>query len=226
MALTHRLEVDGLRLAFGSRTVLGDIYLKLETGQVTGLLGPNGAGKSCLLQVIFGELAPPERSVRLDGRPWLGRHRAAADLRYLPQFNFIPKSLTVKRVFADFGVDFSRLVASFPEFSGHYLAPVSRLSGGEARLVEVFVVLMAETKFCLLDEPVSHLAPARVEVLQALIKEEKSRKGILITDHLYRDVLALQDTLYVLHHGKTRRVQSVADLARYGYLPLTSDESQ
>jgi ABC-type multidrug transport system ATPase subunit len=214
----HLLEVDSLRLSFGPREVLRDIYLKVETGKITGLLGSNGAGKSCLLQVIFGELSPIDRSVRLDGRTWLGRHRPIADLRYLPQFNFIPKGLTLKRVFADFKLDFGRLVAVFPELEQHYLAPVSHLSGGEVRLVEVFVVLVAETKFCLLDEPFTHLAPVQVEAMKELVREEKSRKGILITDHLYQAVLDLHDTLYLLNHGKTHLIKSVADLARYGYL--------
>ena len=44
------------------------MYLKIETGRITGLLGRNGSGKSCLLDIIYGKLIPAEKSVRLNGK--------------------------------------------------------------------------------------------------------------------------------------------------------------
>ena len=43
------LEADGIRIAFGGRAVLANIYLRVQTGQIVGLLGRNGSGKSVLL---------------------------------------------------------------------------------------------------------------------------------------------------------------------------------
>jgi ABC-type sugar transport system ATPase subunit len=64
--MTHCLEADSIQLEFNGRRILSDIYLKCETGRITGLLGRNGEGKSCLMQIIYGTLAC-EKSVRIDG---------------------------------------------------------------------------------------------------------------------------------------------------------------
>ncbi|GAA4434446.1 hypothetical protein GCM10023091_09420 [Ravibacter arvi] len=53
--MPHILEVDGVFLTFGLKKILQRVYLKAETGKVTGLLGRNGTGKSSLLKVIYGE---------------------------------------------------------------------------------------------------------------------------------------------------------------------------
>jgi ABC-type cobalamin/Fe3+-siderophores transport system ATPase subunit len=48
------IELDSVELYFDKRRILNGIYLKAETGKITGLLGRNGCGKSCLLQILFG----------------------------------------------------------------------------------------------------------------------------------------------------------------------------
>ena len=55
--MNHTLEVDSIQLAFNNRRILSDIYLKCETGKITGLLGRNGQGKSCLMKIIYGTLS-------------------------------------------------------------------------------------------------------------------------------------------------------------------------
>ncbi len=63
--MTHRLEADSIQLEFDGRKILSSIYLKCETGKITGLLGRNGQGKSCLMKIIYGILKC-EKSVRFD----------------------------------------------------------------------------------------------------------------------------------------------------------------
>ena len=92
--MKHILETDSIQLAFNGRKILSDIYLKCETGTITGLLGRNGQGKSCLMQIIFGSLNC-EKSVRIDNLSQKNISGFHNMLLYLPQFNFIPKSLSV-----------------------------------------------------------------------------------------------------------------------------------
>ena len=56
--MTNTLEVDSVILEFDSKRVLHNVYLKSETGKVTGLLGRNGTGKSCLMKILFSSLIP------------------------------------------------------------------------------------------------------------------------------------------------------------------------
>ena len=80
----HVLEADGIRLAFDSRPVLVDVYLRVQSGQVVGLLGRNGSGKSVLLQTVFGARAVPDASVRVNGRYVAPAFRVPGLVNYLP----------------------------------------------------------------------------------------------------------------------------------------------
>src|SRR3954471_9444247 len=101
LPMKHILEADSIQLAFGERTILSDVYLKCETGKITGLLGRNGQGKSCLMKIIHGTM-PLEKSVRFDKQSHYQPFKRPDLLLYLPQFNFIPKQLNLTRVFKDF----------------------------------------------------------------------------------------------------------------------------
>lgn len=65
------LELDSIELFFSKKRILNGIYLKTETGKVTGILGRNGCGKSSLLHIVFGDLEPEYKMLRLDGKPIL-----------------------------------------------------------------------------------------------------------------------------------------------------------
>src|SRR3977135_3463526 len=111
--MTHKLEADSIQLEFNGRRILSDIYIKCETGKITGLLGRNGQGKSCLMKIIYGSLNC-EKSIRFDNFPQVEAFKRPDLLLYLPQFNFIPGGLTIKRIFKDFELDFSQFETVFP----------------------------------------------------------------------------------------------------------------
>ena len=212
------LEVDSVILDFASKRVLQDVYLKCDTGNITGLLGRNGAGKSCLMKIIFGDLASRDNSVRLNGKAILNETRRPEDIRYLPQGQFIPRHLTVKRIIKDFELYFEDFVNEFPGFKLLYHARFGNLSGGEQRIVEIYTILASKTKFCMLDEPFSQVMPLHVESIKRLIIREKGNKGIIVTDHLYQHIVDICDSLYVINNGKTYLTKSIQDLATLGYI--------
>ena len=65
------LEIDNVELYFKTKTIIRGVYLKAETGKITGLLGSNGCGKSCLLKIIFGSLTPKYKLIRVNNKPIL-----------------------------------------------------------------------------------------------------------------------------------------------------------
>ncbi len=216
--MKNLLEIDGVLLEFGLKKVLQDIYFKAETGQITGLLGRNGSGKSSLLNILFGELNPVNKSIRLNGSFIDTTKKLNKDIKYLPQANFIPNALTLNRVFSDFNLDLSEFISHFPQFQKYYNSPMHLLSGGERRVVELYIILVSESKFCLLDEPFSEIMPLHVETFKQLMIKEKEKKGIVITDHMYRHVLDISDNMYVLKNGKTYVAKDKNDLEKLGYL--------
>jgi ABC-type lipopolysaccharide export system ATPase subunit len=72
----------------------------------------------------------------------------------------------------------------------------------------------------MLDEPFTHLSPLQIEKIKELLLEEKENKGLLITDHMYRQVLDVCDNLYVLSNGKMHLTKSFADIETLGYAKL------
>lgn len=217
--MNHILEADSIQLEFNGRRILSDIYLKCETGKITGLLGRNGQGKSCLMKIIYGSMKC-EKSVRFDKVAQFEAFKRNDLLMYLPQFNFIPKSLSLKRIFKDFELDYCYFEQRFPEFATKYKDAIGRLSGGGQRLVEIYVIVKSKSQFAMLDEPFSHLSPVQVEKVKELFLEEKENKGLLITDQMYRHIIDICDNLYLLEQGKMHLTKSLQDIEQLGYARL------
>ncbi len=215
--MIHILETDSVILRFGDRTILQDVWLRCETGRITGLLGLNGSGKSCLMRLIAGELRAEQQFVRMDDRVLSARRRHPRDMAYMPQHHFIPRYLTIRRVLKDYGVAEEDLAAYFPEFAGQLRRLVGELSGGELRLLEFFIVVRSDTKFVILDEPFSHVMPVNIGTMTDIIVAEAQRKGILVSDHMFREVIGLCDDLYLIENTHVRHLRSPQDLVRWGY---------
>ena len=217
--MTHKLEADGIQLKFGNRVILSDIYLKCETGKITGLLGRNGQGKSCLMKAIYGPLKC-EKSIRIDNVPQYEAFKRPDLLMFLPQFNFIPKGLSLKRVFNDFRLDYSLFEKRFTGSTTGYKSNIRNLSGGEHRLVELYIIVKSITRFVILDEPFTPLNPIQAEEVTKLLLEEKGNKGILITDHLFKYITDICDSLYLLADGKIHLAKEIEDIEALGYAKL------
>lgn len=214
----NSLLVDSVRLAFGTHLVLSGAYMTSETGKVTGLLGRNGSGKSCLFKCIMGNIKPQQGFVRVnDGntdRNHIGRY-----VRYLPQTPLIPAGMTLEKAFNLYGVDYEGLVRNFTRFHRYHFKTPSELSGGEVRVAEMYLVLMSDVSFCILDEPFAQIAPIHAEKMKELIAEQKEKKGIIVSDHLYESIIEVADDLFVIDGGYTCPVHAREDLVRHGYLP-------
>jgi ABC-type lipopolysaccharide export system ATPase subunit len=218
--MIHTLEADGIQLDFGLRRILSDVYLKCETGKITGLLGRNGQGKTCLMNIILGTLSSSISSIRFDSSVIRNANKRPDLLLYLPQFNFIPKELTVKKVLDDFRLPVADLENRFPEFKSRYDLRVNQLSGGQWRTLELYIVVKTPSLFAMLDEPFTHLNPIQIENIKAFLLEEKANKGFLITDHMYTHLLDISDTVYLLKDGRTHLTKTVEDLEDLGYVRI------
>lgn len=212
------LEVDSIELAFGNQKIIQNIYLKIPGNQVTAILGRNGGGKSCLLQIIFGTLIPTYKSVRWNGQYVESPYRKRGLVRYLPQHPLTPASMRVGEAFEWYGIHTDTMgYKKMPLLKDQRMG---QLSGGERRFMETLMILLSPVQFVLLDEPFSHLSPICVELLKIIIQEQKSQKGILITDHMYRDVLDIADQTYLLQNGATYLLSNPCqELIDRGYIP-------
>ena len=213
----HKLIVDSVVVRFGDKTVLSGGYITSETGMVTGLLGRNGAGKSCMFRALMGGLKVENVMVSIDGVP-IDRQIIGQGIKYLPQGRMLPENIKINKAFDLFGVNYWSFVNRFPKYSRFHDSAIWELSGGEARLAELCLILLSEAPFYILDEPFSQIDPVNIEAVQRLIRERCQDHGIIVTDHNYDAISSVADNLFVISDGYTAPVHSRDDLVRFGYL--------
>ncbi|MDT0644601.1 ABC transporter ATP-binding protein [Zunongwangia sp. F363] len=110
-----KLEIDNVELNYSGKKILGGIYLKAEKGKITGLLGSNGCGKSSLLKIIFGNLKPKNKLIKINNKVILEPLYSSKKVKYLPQHPLFPKDLRLKKAFELFGADLDSFTSAFPE---------------------------------------------------------------------------------------------------------------
>jgi lipopolysaccharide export system ATP-binding protein len=214
--LMSKLRADRLKKRYKARTVVKDVSLDVESGEVVGLLGPNGAGKTTCFYMMVGLTSVDGGELYLDQKNLTHmpiHQRARLGLSYLPQEASIFRRLTVaeniKAVLElrghDKGKDGrSRLDELLQELHIAHLknSPAISLSGGERRRAEIARALATDPHFILLDEPFAGVDPIAVLDIQKIIRFLKDRKiGVLITDHNVRETLGICDRAYIINDG-------------------------
>lgn len=212
-----RLTAEHLAKTYKKRTVVKDVSLTVESGQIIGLLGPNGAGKTTTFYMIVGLVANDKGRIVLDDDDisLLPMHdRARRGIGYLPQESSIFRKLTVRdnimailetRKELDDTAREEKLDSLLEEFHiGHIANSLGMsLSGGERRRVEIARALAAEPEFILLDEPFAGVDPISVLDIKKIIEHLANRGiGVLITDHNVRETLSVCEHAYIVSHGE------------------------
>ena len=218
MQSVNRLLVDSVHLEFDKLQVLQSAFITAQTGRVTGVLGRNGCGKSCLFKCIMGGIKSQNIFVRFNDEPETDYAHIGKRVKYLPQNVFMPTNMTLGEAFDLYEVDYNGLVAFDNKFHTYQRMTSGQLSGGEVRIAEMYMVLNSEAEFCILDEPFSNVAPKYVEMMQQLIQQHKATKGIIISDHMYEQVMDITDDLFLLRDGYTFPIKCRKDLIHHGYI--------
>ena len=219
-ASNSTLSAFGLQKKYGSRTVVKDVGIEVQSGQVVGLLGPNGAGKTTSFYMIVGLVPLDSGEIKLDNLviSHLPIHeRAKLGLSYLPQEASVFRKLNVEEniravleLQSENGKSLSqaeiskRLESLLQELQISHLRdnPAMSLSGGERRRVEIARALASQPKFILLDEPFAGVDPIAVGEIQRIVRFLKDRQiGVLITDHNVRETLGICDYAYIISEG-------------------------
>jgi lipopolysaccharide export system ATP-binding protein len=217
----HSLDIRQLRKAYKGRTVVHEVSMQLNSGEVVGLLGPNGAGKTTSFYMIVGLVKSDAGEIWMDNKN-LARmpihQRARMGLSYLPQEASVFRKLSVAdniRAILQLQTDTddkplsddlieTRLTELLNDLQ---ISPLRdnmavSLSGGERRRVEIARALATSPRFILLDEPFAGIDPIAVIEIQRIVRFLKNRGiGVLITDHNVRETLGICDRAYIISEG-------------------------
>ena len=211
------LQALNLAKSYKQRSVVSDVSLSVERGEIVGLLGPNGAGKTTCFYMIVGLVAADDGSVNIDQQEVTAlpiHRRAQFGLAYLPQDSSIFQNLSVEdniRAILQTRKDLSRsqqdekLESLLAEFSitGLRKSLGRSLSGGERRRTEIARTLATDPNYILLDEPFAGVDPISVNDIKHIIEHLRDRGiGILLTDHNVRETLDICSKAYIVSEGR------------------------
>lgn len=221
------ISTKNLVKKYGSRTVVNNVSLEVNQGEIVGLLGPNGAGKTTSFYQVVGLIKPDEGEVYLNDQnitklPMY--KRAQMGIGYLPQEASIFRKLSVEDNIAAIlemtklskQEQRDKLESLLNEFRLQHVRKSNGdvLSGGERRRTEIARALSVDPKFILLDEPFAGIDPIAVEDIQAIVAKLKYKNiGILITDHNVTETLSICDRAYLLIEGKIFKHGTAEELA-------------
>lgn len=211
------LRIEHISKKYKSRTVVKNVSLEVNCGNIIGLLGPNGAGKTTSFYMIVGLINCDEGNIYLDDKNITSlpvHERARLGISYLPQEASIFRKLTVAdniMAILELRKDLDKtqrkasLSKLLQEFHIEHIQNSlgASLSGGERRRVEIARALATDPKFILLDEPFAGVDPISVMDVKRIITHLQSRGiGVLITDHNVRETLDICERAYIVNQGE------------------------
>jgi len=222
-----RLKSDILVKQYGSKRVVNEVSVEVNTGEIVGLLGPNGAGKTTTFYMFVGLVQPDQGDIFLEDEnittlPMYKRARKG--IGYLPQEASVFRDLSVEdniqAILEMTSLSKSEQIEKretlIEEFGlGRVRKNLGKvLSGGERRRTEIARALATDPNFILLDEPFAGVDPIAVEDIQAIVYKLKEKGiGILITDHNVQETLSITDRAYLLFEGELLKQGAAEELA-------------
>ena len=224
-----KLNTEHLVKKYGQRTVVNDVNIEVDQGQIVGLLGPNGAGKTTTFYMVVGLIKPYSGKVFLDEQDISGLpmyKRAQIGIGYLAQEASVFRQMSVEDNIISVmqfkkgmtkQAQRQKLEDLLDEFGLQHVRKSKgiQLSGGERRRTEIARALAVDPKFILLDEPFAGVDPIAVEDIQRIIfKLKRKNIGVLITDHNVHETLSITDRAYLLFDGKVLKADTPENLAQ------------
>jgi branched-chain amino acid transport system ATP-binding protein len=219
------LQIDGLSKRFGGVLASDEITLAVPAGELHAVIGPNGAGKTTLVGQLSGELRPDAGHIRFDGRDItalpvhrrsaLGIARSFQITSLFPDFTALDNVALAVQAHRGHSFRFWRDARTEPELRVPARAalaraglmeradvPVSNLSHGEHRQLEIALALATGPRLLLLDEPMAGMGPDESARMVRTLRALKQELTILLIEHDMEAVFALADRITVLVYGR------------------------
>jgi branched-chain amino acid transport system ATP-binding protein len=223
------LQLEQLVVGYGPLTVLREVSLRVDGGEIVAVIGANGAGKTTLLKAISARLPVSSGSTRFEG----------VDITNEPAHRIVHLGIAQvpegRQVFADMTVQdnlelgafswahggperqaqMTRVFELFPILAERVDQLAGTLSGGQQQMLAIGRGLMARPKLLLLDEPSLGLAPMVVKtIFDVILQLKESGLAILLVEQNARAALAMADRAYVLETGRVIAEGRGQDLLR------------
>jgi len=218
------LETVNIEKHFGGLKANQDINIKIEEGSITSIIGPNGAGKTTLFNILTGLYKPDSGRIMFQEEDITGWpiHKIvdlgiARSFQVLNIFNEISPFENIRlavqsrkkkgfhflrstKYYDDINQETETVLAEIGLISAKNI-PTKELSYGKKRILEIGIALASEPQLLLMDEPTSGLPSSETERIKEFIKKISQRLTVVVIEHDMSVVLAISDSIAVLHQG-------------------------
>jgi ABC-2 type transport system ATP-binding protein len=217
------LSVSRLECRVSSSFALRDVDVSVDAGEGVAIIGTNGAGKTTLIRLVAGLLQPAGGQVRICGTQPRSWGRVSQHLGYVQQAKELPDGVTVSTYVkhqlklrrAD-PARYEELIAmaAIEQYRDQY---VRKLSGGSQRKLHIICAVAHKPDLLILDEPTTGLDPTAQEtVLELLRGLKKEGVAVLFASHHRDELVALADSVVVLHQGRQVKDVSLSNVVPSG----------
>lgn len=200
------LKCTNVNKSFGSKKVLEDVNLTVNSGKIIGLLGRNGTGKSTLIKIINDLLTVDSGEVLVKGeRVGISSKKI---ISYLPERTYLDKSMTVEMViefFSEFYENFDSKKARklLCDLNLDTSLKLSKMSKGMQEKVQLVLVMSRKAELYILDEPLGGVDPAtRDYILDTILSNFNEGASVIISTHLISDIERILDEVVFIDNGK------------------------
>ncbi|QNP61551.1 ABC transporter ATP-binding protein [Streptomyces genisteinicus] len=214
------IDVDGLRLSYGTFHAVRDLSFRVERGELYALLGTNGAGKTSTLEIVEGHRAADSGRVRVFGHDPRNRRAVRHRIGVMLQESGFSPDLTVEESVRLFGT-LSRRSDSVPRVLGvagltHKAGTrASQLSGGEKRRLDFATAVYGTPELVFLDEPTTGLDIRSRDALWAAVDRlREDGATVVLTTHYLEEAQQRADRIGLMHEGVLKREGTVHELTR------------
>lgn len=221
--MASALEIKDLTTRVSGFTILDKLSLSIEQGELRVLLGPNGAGKTTLIDMITGRYKPASGKIYFEGRDITGmgpdriftlgisrKFQVPNMYETLSVFDNVMVSLKGRRKV--FAMLFQKLMPADEDKIWEILElvrladkasePADSLSHGERQWLELGMLVAADPKLLLLDEPTTGMTEDGKHKTAELIQRLAERHTVLLVEHDMTIVRQIAETVTVLSQGK------------------------
>ena len=226
------LELKNISLKFGKKSILDNLNLSLNNGQILGLLGPNGVGKSTIFNLITGLLSPDYGSIMINARKVndypIYQRTIKFNIGFVPQYGGFFQDMTVDENLNaiaeiktnDKSIRNEKVNSLISKFELESIRDINAklLSGGERKKLVIAIALISNPKILLLDEPFAALDVMTIKMLQEIIVNLQSLNNlsVILCDHQARDLLKCVDTAAIIHNGRVVAQDTPSNLINNG----------
>jgi molybdopterin-binding protein len=223
--MTALIELVNITKRFGDRTVLNNVTLQVQEGEILALLGPNGSGKSTLLKLMAFLLHPDTGEIRFQNVPVTvknsERMRLQSTLVFQKTlvlntnvFNNVAYGLKTRKIPKTQIAEVVKKALKLVKLEGFEKRPARKLSGGEQQRVAIARALVLKTKLLLLDEPTANLDPKNAGILEEVIAtaNREMKTAIVMATHNMFQAKTLPTRIALINDGSITEVGAPAEI--------------